>query len=98
MTLAELQRAAELLPHGASLTLPREALLEALANGNAVPTAQVGSQEPARLLTAKAVADRLGTSVRWVYHHQAQLGGQSLTQRCLRFPEAAVRGYLERRR
>ncbi len=50
------------------------------------------------LLTAAAVAEQLGTSARWVYDHAEELGGKRLTRRCLRFPEAAVRRYVERRR
>ena len=96
MTLAELRRAVELLPPGTALTLPREALLEAL-NGAEPPDTGI-ADAGARLLSPTEVAERFGTSVRWVYDHADQLGGRRLSRRCLRFPEAAVRRYLERRR
>ena len=99
MTLAELRRAVELLPPGTALTLPRETLLEAL-NGAEPPDTGIADAGArlARLLSAAEVAERLGTSVRWVYDHADQLGRCQLSRRCLRFPEAAVRRYLERRR
>ena len=98
MTLAELRRVVELLPRGASLTLPREALLEALADAHETDAGpESPTAEADRLLPADDVATLLGTSVRWVYDHQAQLGGRRLSRRCLRFPESAVRRYVERR-
>ena len=66
MTLAELRRAVELLPPGTALTLPREALLEALTDGADSP-APIPAREPERLLTASEVAERLGCSTRYVY-------------------------------
>jgi len=83
-----------------------DALLEQLAdlvaekvaarlNGNGHPP-EAPTGEP--MLTPAAVAKQLGTSARWVYDHADELGGQRLTRRCLRFPDAAVRRYLERRR
>lgn len=82
-----------------------DALLEQLADlvaekvaarlsGNGHPPAPP-ADEP--MLTPAAVAQQLGTSARWVYDHADELGGQRLTRRCLRFPDAAVRRYLERR-
>jgi len=82
-----------------------DALLEQLAelvaekvaarlNGNGRPP-ETPTDEV--LLTPAAVAERLGTSARWVYDHADELGGKRLTPRCLRFPDAAVRRYLERR-
>lgn len=53
---------------------------------------------PEPLLTAAAVAKQLHTSARWVYDHTEELGGKRLTRRCLRFPEGAIRRYVERRR
>ncbi len=50
------------------------------------------------MLTAEAVAKQLQTSARWVYDHADELGGKRLSRRCLRFPEAAIRRYVERRR
>ena len=83
-----------------------EALLEQLAdlvaekvaarlNGNGHPP-EAPTSEP--MLTPAAVAKRLGTSARWVYDHADELGGKRLSPRCLRFPDADVRRYLERRR
>jgi predicted DNA-binding transcriptional regulator AlpA len=68
-------------------------------NGKEQPpdrTAHGTDGEP--LLDAKAVAEQLGTSARWVYDHAQELGGKRLTRRCLRFPEGAVRRYVERHR
>jgi predicted DNA-binding transcriptional regulator AlpA len=67
---------------------------EPAGNGKGSPA------EPAResWLTAEQVAQRLGTSVRWVYDHQQELGGRQLSRRCLRFNETTVRRHLERRR
>jgi hypothetical protein len=97
MTAAELRRALELLPAGASLTLTREALLEAVTTAAPEPAAQV-PEGADRLLTPGEVAAQLGTTVRWVYDHADQLGGRRLSRRCLRFPVPAVRRYVERRR
>ena len=63
---------------------------------SALESSTASDGEP--LLDAKAVAEQLGTSARWVYDHAEELGGKRLTRRCLRFPEAAVRRYVERRR
>jgi len=49
------------------------------------------------MLAAKQVAALLGTSERWVYDHADQLGGKRLSRRTLRFGQAAVRRWLERR-
>ena len=49
------------------------------------------AREPERWLTADQVAERLGTTSRWVYAHAAKLGGQHLSRRCLRFPESGLR-------
>ncbi len=64
-------------------------------NGKAVPH-EVPNGET--LLTAEAVAKQLGTSARWVYDHADDLGGKRLSPRCLRFPDSAVRRYVERHR
>ena len=68
--------------------------LAARLNGH---TRDASPASPERWLTAAEVAEMLGTSVRWVYQHAAQLGGSHLSRRCVRFPESAVRRYLERR-
>ncbi len=98
MTLADLRRALELLPQGASLTLPRDALLEALDGDSQAPPAPDTEQGTERALSAREVAERLSTSTRWVYDHREQLGGKRLSRRCVRFPEAAVRRYMARPR
>lgn len=69
--------------------------LAPLVDGNGAPPAPLAAE---RWLTAEEVAERLGVSVRWCYDHADQLGGKRLSRRCLRFPESAVRRYLERRR
>ncbi len=69
--------------------------LRPFADGNGAATSE---RAPERWLTADQVAEMLGTSVRWVYDHQEELGGKRLSRRCLRFSETAVRRYLERRR
>ena len=65
MTLADLRRAAELLPPGSSVMVPREALLAALEE-SAQPLAATGHVEiePERWLTADEVATLLQTSTR----------------------------------
>jgi len=65
-------------------------------NGKA--TAPAGTENGEPMLTAAAVAQQLQTSARWVYDHADELGGKRLSRRCLRFPEEAVRRYVERRR
>jgi predicted DNA-binding transcriptional regulator AlpA len=67
-------------------------------NGKAPSTNGEGNGNGEPLLTAEAVAKQLGTSARWVYDHADELGGKRLSPRCLRFPDAAVRRYVERHR
>ena len=78
---------AESLPAGTLLPVPRELLLELCADGSVALVA--GPTE--RMLTAKEVAELLGTTERWVYNHADQLGGKRLSKRCLRFPESNIR-------
>ncbi|PYP55929.1 MAG: hypothetical protein DMD44_13920 [Gemmatimonadetes bacterium] len=66
-------------------------------NGNGAPNVG-GESNGEPMLTAEAVAKRLDTSARWVYDHADELGGKRLSRRCLRFPEGAIRRYVERRR
>lgn len=102
MTAADLLRAAELLPPGSSLTLPREALLEALspaiqpANGNGSHQATSGD-EVDEWLTAEEVAELLHVSARWCYDHGKEIGARRLSRRCIRFSSRAVNTYLARR-
>ena len=99
MTLADLRRAAELLPAGASIALPREALLAALEESivsvAAPTTALIGEEDQS--LTAEEVAQRLQVSTRWVYDHGEQLGARHLSRRCVRYSARAVTRYLARR-
>ncbi len=66
---------------------------------------QVAAQAPTRprsgkdrLLSAQEAAELLGVSRRWIYDHAHDLGGQRLSPRCLRFPEKALRRWMERGR
>jgi predicted DNA-binding transcriptional regulator AlpA len=93
--LSDLKRAAELLPPGSLVTLSREALLAAI-DEPPVPTADEASVESERLLTAEEVAERLGTSSRWVYDHADRLGVRRLSRRCVRFSSRAVTRYSTR--
>jgi hypothetical protein len=90
------------LPAGSAVPVPREWLLELLSSSPAPAPPDVLTE---RMLTAEEVAELLnipktekGKAPRWVYNHADQLGGKRLSRRCLRFPESAVRRYLERRR
>jgi predicted DNA-binding transcriptional regulator AlpA len=91
-SLAGLRALATALPAGSAVPVPREWLLE-LLDGCPAPTA-----EAERMLNAAEVGKLLGTEERWVYNHANQLSVKRLSRRCLRFPETAVRRYLERRR
>ena len=84
MTAADLRRALELLPAGASLTLPREALLEAL--GEVGGTTDVGD------LTVSQVAERFGRCESTVRSWLAAgiLRGYRLRGREWRVPAAAL--------
>lgn len=106
MTLLELlatleRRAAEADAIGATAPVASvyrqvvEELRPLAGEGNGRPAAEPAVE---RWLTAAEVAERLHTSERWCYDHQAELGGKRLSRRCLRFPEAGVRRYVERRR
>src|SRR3989442_9544545 len=55
------------------------------ANGGPAPT----TTEPDRMLTVPEVAQRLRAARRFVYAHRKALGGGALSNRALRFPEAA---------
>ncbi len=90
MTLAELRRAVELLPSGAALTLPREALLEALTDahtgtpGGIAPTETAGVSWRERLWTCpsdtrlgvREVCEALGKPKSWVYRAVAAKRGK----------------------
>jgi excisionase family DNA binding protein len=84
---------AESLPAGTVVPVPRELLLELCANGSTAPVAEPTEH----MLTAEEVAQLLNTPKGWIYNHTKELGGKRLSRKCLRFPETAVRRYLERR-
>jgi excisionase family DNA binding protein len=99
VTIEQLRRAAEALPPHSFITLPREALLEALSNG-AEPSALVVS-EAARsdeLLTAREVAARLGVKPRFVYAHAGSWSFTRHLGRSLRFSSRGLEDWLSRRR
>lgn len=56
------------------------------------------SPAPLRSLTAEEVSQELGTSRKWVYEHQGELGAVRLSRGALRFPEQAIRRYMAARR
>lgn len=63
-SIESLRRAAEALPPDGSITLPREALLEALGSPTPSPAAV-----PDRLLTVKEAAKLLAVSQKYLYEH-----------------------------
>ncbi len=98
MTLADRLRAlVDAVPPGGSVTIPRDWLAGELDAVGATPVAAPKRPSEDQWLTAAQVAQRLGTSTRWVYDHATALGGKQLSPRCLRFPEASFRRYVERR-
>lgn|SRR5512146_1618644 len=103
MTLDDLRRAAELLPPGGSLVLPREALLELFAPTGGAPVMPEaglpgGPPDADEWLTARQVAEWLQTSARWAYDHGRELGARRLSRRCTRFSAVSVARFLARRR
>ena len=99
MTLAELRALAERLPPGASLSLPREALLDLCGVGNpgAVESATSAPRaEPAHLLTTQEVAARLHTSARWVYANAGAWPFARRVGRLVRFDAAGFERWLSR--
>jgi predicted DNA-binding transcriptional regulator AlpA len=115
-TRAALLQAVTLLSEGSSLTLSREALLEALAepNTNHSAESEVGASPqgrgptldaagssggPDRLLTAEQAAALLNVAPRWCYRHAAELPfTRRIGRKTLRFSEAGLRRWLDRRR
>jgi hypothetical protein len=101
-TIDDLRRMAELLPPGASLTLPREALIAALDGGRRDPAAGREAPAPAdvdgdRWLTAKDVAKCLGVSPRYVYARASTLPfAKKLPGGGVRFSERGLRRWMER--
>jgi excisionase family DNA binding protein len=94
-SLADLLRAAEALPPGGSLTLPRDALLEALRGNGAPPPS--APEAPDRLLTVKEAAQRLGVSKRYLYTHATKYPfTRRLSPKVLRFSERGIERWLAR--
>lgn len=68
----------------------------ATVNGNGTAKALPA---PTRLLTARDAAPLLGVSVRWLYRHAGTLPfARRLSDRAVRFEEAGLLTWLERRR
>jgi excisionase family DNA binding protein len=100
VTIDDLRRAAELLPAGSSLTLPREALLAALDGAGDRKSAQASTAVPEvdHLLTAKEVAKRLEVSARYVYAHRRSFPfTKELPGGAVRFSERGLNRWIERR-
>src|SRR6266852_610371 len=94
-TLADLRAAVQALPPGASITLPRETLLQAINGNGAAPTPEPA--QPDRLLTVSEAATRLGVSRRYVYGHANQYPfARRLGPKTLRFSERGLEKWLAR--
>src|SRR5436309_3248867 len=94
-TLADLRRAIEALPPGSSVTLPRDALLQAINGNGAAPKSE--PEQPDQLLTVSEAATRLGVSKRYVYGHAADYPFvRRLGPKTLRFSERGLEKWLAR--
>ena len=94
-TLADLRRAIEALPPGSSVTLPRDALLQAINGNGAAPTPE--PEQSDRLLTVSEAAKRLGVSTRYVYGHaDGYPFARRLGPKTLRFSERGLEKWLAR--
>jgi excisionase family DNA binding protein len=94
-TLADLRRAIEALPPGSSVTLPRDALLQAINGNGAAPTPE--PEQSDRLLTVSEAAKRLGVSRRYVYGHADEYPfARRLGPKTLRFSERGLEKWLAR--
>ncbi len=94
-----LLRAVELLPEDTSVTLSRDALIDALIGPE--PTAPEPQPSPSgdRLLTVAQVADVLGMSPRWVYDNAEKLPFTRRIKRgVLRFSQMGLDKYLSTKR
>jgi len=96
MTLADLQRAAELLAPGSSITVPRDALLEALKV--AAVERPVAASSPGCELSVKEVARRLGMKPKFVYQRAAEWDFTRRRGRSLRFDEKGFERWRGRQR
>jgi excisionase family DNA binding protein len=95
-TLDDLRRAAEALPPGASITLPREALLEVLSHDAA--EAPDSDTPPDRLLKASEVAERLAVSRKFIYEHLDRWPFVRRIGSTVRFSEKGLERWLARQR
>ena len=94
-TLADLRRAIEALPPGSSVTLPRDALLQAINGNGAAPTLE--PEQADHLLTVSETATRLGVSRRYVYAHVKQYPFvRRLGPKTLRFSERGLEKWMAR--
>ncbi|MFN2566139.1 MAG: helix-turn-helix domain-containing protein [Gemmatimonadaceae bacterium] len=101
VTLNELRRAAQLLPAGTLVAIPREALLAALeGDGDAKPSREAatpGEADTDRWLKAREAAKRLGVSVRYVYAHRRSFPfAKELPGGAVRFSERGLRRWMDR--
>lgn len=100
MTLDDLRHAAELLPLGAAVTLPREALLEALADdGTLTSPVPLPVPDNERWISVDEVAKALDVSKRYVYAHKESFPfAKQLPGGTLRFSERGLRRWMDRAR
>jgi excisionase family DNA binding protein len=87
--------AVELLPDGASVTLSRDVLLEALRGPTPTPTLPAPSLNGDRLLTPQEAADRLGVEKRWLYEHADDLPFRRKLGGHVRYSERGLNQYME---
>jgi predicted DNA-binding transcriptional regulator AlpA len=87
MTLDELRRAAELLPEGTSLTLPRDSLLAALASTMPEPAPEspaatwrerLWTCPPETRLGVVELVEAIGRPKSWIYRHTSAKSGLEL--------------------
>jgi predicted DNA-binding transcriptional regulator AlpA len=101
MTLAELRARWEARARDAEAMHAQAPIAEVLRVALSELEAADGASGPPvadRLLTAEEAAQRLGVTVRWLYDHARDLTfAKRLSRKCLRFSEAGLRRYLERR-
>jgi hypothetical protein len=95
MTHAELVAALSVFSPETAITFRAGELLDAIREAPLVRAPE--PEQPETWLTAKQVAEMLGTSARWAFDHQRELGGRKLSRKCVRFSSRSVRRYLAKR-